>query len=163
MSPKVVWVGFVILLLGMSFVIQGTALYLASTDPSFAVEPGYERKAAAWDEQARERRRSDALGWTADVQTLAGAGRGEAVVRLTLVDRAGAPLEGATVVVETFHNARAAHVLKATLRETDAAGVYEATFAMRRPGLWELRIAATRGEDRFLRTLKKSVLVGDGR
>ncbi|MFG0316370.1 MAG: FixH family protein [Planctomycetota bacterium JB042] len=160
MSPKVVWVGLVVLLLGMSVVIQGTALFLANSDPSFAVEEDYERKAAAWDDLARRRRASDALGWAADVSTRAGDRRGDAVVRVSLADRNGLPVEAAEVVVETFHNARASRVLTDVLRTTDAPGVYEATLPMRRPGLWELRITATRGEDVFLRTLRKSVLVG---
>src|SRR5690606_24674164 len=150
----------VVLLLGSSVLIQGTAIYLASSDPSFAVVPDYERKAAEWDREAQLRRESDALGWSAEVETGAGARRGDVIVSIALRDRLGNPVEGASVSVEMLHHARASNVLSEILPESAAAGVYERTVALRRPGRWEFHLTARRGDELFLKTLDQSVVFG---
>ena len=61
-----------------------------------------------------------------------------------LADRDGRPVPGAAVGLEAFHNARAADVVTATLSET-ADHDYVADVPVVRPGLWEFRLAATRG------------------
>ena len=72
-----------------------------------------------------------------------------------LADKEQRPLEGATLSLVTFHKARAAQTLSATLSATETPGVYTTELPLRRPGRWEVRLEAKRGEDRF--TLKRDV------
>ena len=45
-----------------------TMVTIASSDPSFAVEPDYYQRAVAWDSYAAQREASRALAWRAEVQ-----------------------------------------------------------------------------------------------
>jgi nitrogen fixation protein FixH len=124
---------------------------IASHDPSFAVEPDYYAKAVAWDAEREQQRQNERLGWKLDVETRdRGAGNVELVARL--VDHTGAEIERAEIDVEAFHNARAGRVL--TARLTEGAEAYHTELPMTRLGIWELRFTATRGADRFTRTLR---------
>ena len=53
MRAKIVWIGIIVGLLSMSIIIYGVGIILAVTDPSFALEPEYEKKADEF--QPRER------------------------------------------------------------------------------------------------------------
>ena len=119
---------------------------VSGRDPSFAVEPDYYEKALAWDEAARSRTASEALGWTATVETEAvPSGR---LLRVTLVDRLGRGLEGATVGAEVFHHARSGDRRRVELVAA-GGGIYEGDTAMDRPGLWEVRVSVQRGPEAF--------------
>lgn len=121
----------------------------AVSDPSFAVEPDYYQKAVAWDAHQAQARENAALGWSLAL-TVAAAdpGTGRARLVAALLDREGRRLPGLTVGLTAFHNARAAQVLTATLTETPEHA-YAADVAVVRPGLWEFRLSATRGEETF--------------
>ena len=127
-------------------------LVVASRDPTFSVERDYYRKALDWDRTMAQEGHNAALGWRA-AAALARDGAGRSRLGVTLTDRAGAPLTGAVVSAEMFHNARAAQVLEARLAE-EAAGAYAASVPAARPGLWEVRITVARGGDVFTRTLE---------
>jgi nitrogen fixation protein FixH len=118
-------------------------------DPSFAVEPDYYAKALAWDAHQAQARENVELGWsvTLDV-TPADLATGRARVVAKLTDRDGRSVPGAAVALTAFHNARAANVLTATLSET-AEHDYAADVPIVRAGLWEFRVAATRGSETF--------------
>jgi nitrogen fixation protein FixH len=122
---------------------------LAVSDPSFAVEPDYYAKALAWDAHLAQAKENAELGWTIAL-AVADADRatGRAHVVARLFDRDGRPLPGLTVGLTAFHNARASQVVAATLSET-AEHAYAADVAVSRPGLWEFRVAATRGTETF--------------
>jgi nitrogen fixation protein FixH len=121
----------------------------AVSDPSFAVEPDYYQKAVAWDAHQAQARENPTQGWRLALAVAAAdPATGRARVVAQLVDREGHPVPGLTVGLEAFHNARAAQVVKATLSET-ADHAYAADVAVTRPGLWEFRVAAARGAERF--------------
>lgn len=131
-------------------------LLVARSDPSFAVEKDYYRKALAWDETARQEERDRELGWSVGVDAAAsGRGPGWYDVVLTVRDDAGRPVRGAAVGIETFHHARAADVLRAELEERD--GRYVATLPLRRRGLWELRVRVERGATVYTATLQEEL------
>jgi nitrogen fixation protein FixH len=140
------------LLVGLLAAGVGANIYLlarAVGDPSFAVEPDYYAKGVAWDAHQAQARENAALGWSVAVEVAPAdlaTGRARVVARLT--DRDGRCVPGAAVGLEAFHNARAADVLKATLAET-AEHDYAADVPIVRPGLWEFRVAATRGPETF--------------
>jgi nitrogen fixation protein FixH len=140
------------LLVGLLASGVGANLYFlarALDDPSFAVEPDYYAKAVAWDAHQAQARTNAVLGWRLLID-VAGADPSTGLARVTarLTDRNGSPVTGATLGMEAFHNARAADVLKATLRET-AGHDYAADLSIRKPGLWEFRVVAARGKDTF--------------
>jgi len=123
-------------------------MVVATRDRSFAVEPDYYQKALRWDETMAQEARNQALGWTATVAFERSARPGEAKVTALVDDRAGHPVEGARVAVETFHAARARHVVTGALAP-EAAGRYSAVLALDRPGLWEVRLRVERGDETF--------------
>jgi len=141
---------------------QLTVLHFVLDDPSFALEPDYYRKAVAWDSQRELARQSQALGWHAEITAQPGSPAQPGSVppglelRVQLRDARQRPLAGAAVQVQAFANARAARVLAAALRET-APGTYTAEIPSSELGLWEFRLAATRGADRFAEVLRQSV------
>jgi hypothetical protein len=158
MRPAVVWIGIVVALLAMSVTGHAVLLFSAIYDPSFAIEPDYERKAANWDEIQRLKRQSAELGWTVSLGTTPGRQRGDVDLRLQLVDRLGDPITDATVELDAFHNARAGRILRGhPVHQAD--GVYEETLPARRSGVWEFRLNITRGEEVYVGTIRKSVVV----
>jgi len=131
-------------------------MLIATSDPTFAVEPDYYRKAIDWDKTMAQETRNAELGWavSARLEQAARPGQGRLVARVT--DRAGAPVTGARVAVEAFPSARAGQVVTAAL-EPEGNGVYAGGIPLGRPGLWELRVRVTRGEQVFTRTLSQDL------
>lgn len=144
-------------LMAIALIANFTLLFLATSDPSFAVEADYYDKATHWDDKRAQDARNERLGWSLalDVGTTADA-VGNRTLRVTLADDDGAPLPDATVDVEAFHNARAAAVLDGELRAI-GDGVYEIALPVRRPGVWEFRFVAERGGERFTRAVQRDV------
>lgn len=131
-------------------------MIVAASDPSFAVEPDYYRKALAWDETMAQEVRNRSLGWQLDAAATPGTRRGHLTLSASIVDVAGAPLTGATVRVEALHGARAWQVIEASLPEV-APGRYAAELPLRRAGLWELRFRVVRGAEVFTRRLEEDL------
>ena len=135
------------------------AVFRAAHDRNAAaVEPDYYRKAVRWDSTMAEERRSAALGWHADAG-LGAVTRGGTPLTVRLAGPDGAPLDGATVEVTAIHNLDALHHVNARL-EALGGGVYGARLPLRHAGLWELRIEAARGSDRFRVTLRRDAARG---
>jgi nitrogen fixation protein FixH len=147
------WVPALLLvsLLGTQLAVLSSAL----DDPAFATEPDYYRKALDWDTQQARARASQALGWTASASAdgATHALHAARTVSVSIADAHGAPVSGAAVRATAFPNARAARARQLTFREI-SAGVYRAELGVARPGVWELRCSATRGQERFESTLR---------
>lgn len=126
---------------------------VAGSDPSFAIEPDYYRKAVDWDSTVAQSARNQALGWRLTATLGAPDASGGAILTARLHDATGTPLPGATVTVEATHNARASEVLAAELVAGDD-GAYTASLPATRRGVWELRFAVERGDERFTATLR---------
>jgi nitrogen fixation protein FixH len=127
-------------------------VYLATSNPSFAVEEDYYQKALAFDEKRAQEARNRALGWTLDATIERGARAGEPAALIAhLADRSGTPLAGASVAVEAFPIARADHILRAELR-AGPDGDYHCSLPVRRGGRWELRFDVHLGDERFTNT-----------
>jgi nitrogen fixation protein FixH len=128
-------------------------MFVAKADPAFAVEPDYYAKAVGWDARMAQERRNTALGWQATAAlTLARPGI-PGRIAVHLVDGAGHAITGATVSIEAMHNARASQRYEAALTP-DGDGDYASALDAHRPGAWEVRLAATRGDERFTRILR---------
>jgi nitrogen fixation protein FixH len=134
-------------------------LFLAARDPNaYVVEPDYYRKAVAWDSIMAQARASAALGWQVDAALRDWTPTGTRVLVL-LADSTGAPVTGAGVGVELINNLSPERPVRARLRET-GAGRYEASAALARPGLWELRLLAQRGAESFRADLRRELARG---
>ena len=162
-APNVLWPALIIGALALHVVASLVTVWIATSNPSYAVEEDYYRKSLAWDATRAQERRNAQLGWrlAAEVIPSAEAGVDPALtVRLTTAD--GSPLDGAEVTLEAFHNARADDILRAHLAGT-GIGAYSSPVPMRRSGLWELRFAVERAGERFTHTDKIYVNLGSGR
>lgn len=153
---KATWVGVIVGFLALSVGSHVVLLAYALTDPSFAVEPDYEQKAARFGEELAQRAHNEALGWTTAVT--ADTTVAPARVHIALRDGAGRPVTAAVVDVEAAHLARSAKILKAECGEAEA-GSYGAELALTRSGIWEFRIRAARGGDVFTALVRESILV----
>lgn len=128
----------------------------ALSDPAMAVDDGYYDKALAWDARRTAERQSAQLGFRADAN-LTRFARNDSAIAVTIVDRTGAPVRGASVTVDAFAIVRSNQVVHATLHE-EPDGIYRARLPMNRLGLWELSLTAQRGDERFVTVLRRDLL-----
>lgn len=149
MKPGMGWPIGVAVILGVTVVANIVVMRVANSDPSFAIEPDYYRKAVAFDSTIAEERRSLTLGWSAVSTITRDSAGGAPVLAVVLRDTAGQPVVGAVVKVTALANARANDVLAATLRES-SPGRYESTLAANFAGEWEVRVDAVRGQNHFV-------------
>jgi hypothetical protein len=158
--PHIRWPAFIAGALALQVLASVVTIYIATSNPSYAVEDDYYQKALAWDAKQAQDRRNLELGWTLlfEVEPAERAG-GEAVLSVEIDDADGAPVNGALLAVEAFHNARADDVLRAPL-DGRADGRYSASLPITRRGLWEFRFVAERGDDRFTHTETRYVALG---
>lgn len=147
------WAFAPVVLLGSLLTGLFVMVRLAVNDPGFAVEPNYYDKAVRWDEQRAQVAHSAELGWHASL-TLATPGE----LSLSLSDGREHPISGAKVKLQAFHNGHAGEVLDLDLAQL-APGSYGAAFNPRRAGLWEFRITAELGSDRWTESLRRDVLL----
>jgi len=146
---RLFWVGVILALLAGQIALMGAMVYLATSDASFAIEPDYYQKGLNWDAVAAQTRQNTRLGWSAKIE-LGTAVRvtGERTLTCTLADRAGQPLDGATVDAVAFSHARGSDRTAVTLLPA-GSGRYEAPVRFTRAGVWEFRLAIQRGPDTF--------------
>lgn len=135
----------------------------ATGDPSFVIEEDYYRKAVSWDQTMEQEKKNRQLGWTVELTTLPEIVGGEfTTVSMALRDSDGSVIPDALVDVAVFHNARASRVVKATAAIADD-GVYKARLDLRKSGLHEFQVEATRGSDVFTYKTQQDVWVGTRR
>lgn len=157
MKPHTRWIAIIIGLLGFSVVTQLTLVIMSARDLSFAVESDYESKAANWDDHQRQESRNRQLGWTTTLTTAPSSAPGELTISLDLYDRWGKPILDARVAYEACHIARANRILRGELSHI-ANERYRTTLPIARSGQWEWRLTIDRGEERFTRTIRLSIL-----
>ena len=125
----------------------GTMALIATHDPGFALERDYYTKAVAYDGVIAQRAENARLGWSVDADVGLASSREGTLLVIRLKDVAE-PVTGAQVSIEALRNAAAAVVLEAELAER-SPGEYASRLPIRRGGLWEIRVTAKRGSDRF--------------
>lgn len=141
---------------GLMAVVVGANLilmYVAVSDPSFAVEEDYYQKGLDWDDKRAQDQANDSLGWSLELNVAPlRSADGTNGLTANLTDRDGRPISDAKIYLEAFHNARAALIQKRDLTR-DGDGGYSTSLLMRRPGLWEFRFEVSRNEQRFTHTI----------
>jgi nitrogen fixation protein FixH len=137
---------FPFVLLGAMLVGWGYMVSVAINDPGFSVEKDYYEKAVGWDDRQAQRAHNRTLGWrlTPRLEPDGGSMR----LTVTLTDRHGVALRDARVAVTTFHVARGARQLEASLAPV-GEGTYSAVLPMRRAGIWEMRYVVDRDGEHF--------------
>lgn len=157
MSPLLrrdrVWPAIIITVLLGNVTLGIVLMRVANSDPHFAIEPDYYRRAVGWDRTQAQARQNLALGWQLQ-PTLGAVGGGEVPLTLALTDAEGAPLDGASVSVEARAVAHANELLVANLLPTGQPGTYAAGLEVTRAGLWEVRAVAIRGADQLTAQLR---------
>jgi nitrogen fixation protein FixH len=139
------WPVLVTLALGFTVGVNFVMLYAAKADPNgTVVEPDYYRKAVEWDRTMARRSASLALGWTTRASLVGTPSR----LQVQLADSAGVALVDAEVTATMIHNREASTPFALTLAPT-GAGTYSVDLPATRSGLWEVRVVARRGGDRF--------------
>jgi hypothetical protein len=151
------WMMLPVLLLGGSVLGWIVMVRSAVADPSFATEPNYYQKAVRFDADRAAQEASEALGWKLRVESFerrAGASR----LQVSVKDLSGAPVSGLFGEALGFPNARAMNLSNFVFREL-RPGLYEATVAGGRAGLWEVRFAFTKEGKKLLSVVRADLSV----
>ena len=151
--PGPLWMVFG--LLAMNFAIVGATVTLASRDAHFAVEPDYYQRAVDWDATRLELERSEELGWSLRLDAAdAASASGMRTLTVRLNDQSGEPIGSARVVGIAFHHGAASSRTDVAFVER-GPGVYQGDVPLVGAGLHEVRIVASRGDDRFLAAIRQ--------
>lgn len=157
MNSARMWPIAVVAMLAVTVAANVVLLVQAGDREAATIEPDYYRKAVEWDSTLAQRARNAALGWTLEA-ALGASGAEDASLTVRVADRAGAPIAGARVAVEAFHN-RVPLPVRGVLRPV-SPGRYAGTLPLRRPGLWELRFEVVRAGERFTATARREAAAG---
>ena len=148
MKKGAVWPFIIAGALGLHVVGSLIFVFIATSDPSYAVEEDYYEKAMNWDQKRAQDRTNASLGWLFEFEVAPPEKPGDQPqLEVTLRDAAGEPLAGAAIAVEAFHISRSNDTFKTELRETEDPGVYRVSTPMQHNGRWELRFTAQRNGD----------------
>ena len=149
LKASVVWPLFVCGILFVSLSVCALTVYASLSDKSYAVETDYYERAVRWDESARERDASAALGWNSEITVVSDGKRGE--LRVILRDADGAPIADAAVRAEVFHHAHRRSAIETTLRSA-GVGRYVGALQTAPSGLWQVRLRASTPDGMYVIT-----------
>ncbi|MET0792677.1 MAG: FixH family protein [Polyangiaceae bacterium] len=154
------WAFVPVALLSSSALGVGSMAVVAVRDPSFATEENYYQKAIHWDQTQAQAGENQRLGFrvVAPASLLLDA-QGHARLELTLQDRLGQPIRGASVTAQAFANAYSAELHRVTFQET-AAGVYASAVDAQHAGLWVFRVTAQTPAARFTADSRLVLIAG---
>jgi nitrogen fixation protein FixH len=155
LKPGAWWPIGIVVVLAVT-VAANVALMIVARDPhAYVVEPNYYDKGVRWDSTMAQARASVALGWQVDAALRDWTPAGTTLL-VQLADSTGAPVAGARVNVELINNVSPEAPVEASPADA-GGGRYQARVALARPGLWELRLQARRGRDRFTADLRRDL------
>jgi nitrogen fixation protein FixH len=148
-KPGTLWPCIIAGALGIHVIASLVVVFIATSDPSYAVEEDYYQKAMAWNDKRAQERMNNTLGWNLEFAVEPPASPGdEPILEARIHDSEGAPVTGASVFVEAFHNNRSGDIIKMQLPSVED-GVYQSRVPMDRNGRWELRFTVDRDGDHF--------------
>jgi nitrogen fixation protein FixH len=152
---RIFWPAFIIGLMVIHIGGVAVLIQIATSDPSFQIEEDYYDKALAWDQRMEQDRTNLRLGWKSELSFQRRAPE-QAYVQARISDREGLPVAGAEVQLVTFHKARAGDVIRSTMKEL-APGTYATLLPAKRSGIWEFRLEARRGSERFTQRVDREL------
>ncbi len=146
--------------LALHVVVSLVVVFIATSDPSYAVEEDYYQKAIDWDLKRAQDRTNEDLGWLFEFEVAPPERPGDRPrLEVRLADADGAPLTGANVTLEAFHNSSSGEILRATLTPTGKPGGYRTTLPMQHNGRWEMRFTVGQGGQEFTSTETRHLFV----
>jgi hypothetical protein len=163
MKPGSWWPPIIAGALAFHVISSLVVVYVATSDPSYAVEEDYYQKAVAWDGKRAQDRLNQNLGWLLEFSVTPPAKPGDQpTLQMTLLDADNEPLAGAAVSIEAFHNARGDDILRDVLSDA-GGGIYRASLPMDRNGRWELRFTVDLSGNHFTHTETRHLFVEGSR
>lgn len=156
MKPGWGWPVGITAILAATVIANLLVMRVATSDPSFAIEPEYYRKAVDFDSTLAHENASARLKWTATAMISPMRANQLSQVTVTVRDSLNQPVEGAVVSITALYVARANDVLMAALPEI-APGTYRAPLAATHVGQWEVRISVARGTEHFVGSVRTEV------
>jgi len=157
MKSGTLWAWVPVLLLGSSVMLYMVIVPFLTSDPSHAVVPDYEGRAANWDQITAQRRTNKALGWGIRLRAPDGIRPGTPLIlQINVHDGAGNSIDDARIEGVALHVARAATRHDFTAHPV-APGIYEATIQTGRAGIWEVDVSVRRGDELFTERRRLSV------
>ncbi len=159
MKPGRLWPVIIAGALALHVVASLVVVFIATSDPSYAVEEDYYQKALHWNDKRAQDRTNDSLGWSIDFSVEPPASPGDQpTLEVRIQDDHASPLMGAMVLVEAFHNARSGDILRTQLTPA-GDGIYRAPFPADRNGRWELRFTIEHEGERFTHSETRHLFV----
>jgi nitrogen fixation protein FixH len=134
--------------LAATIAANGFLLFQATRGGGMPIEADYYRKAVAWDSTMAQSVRNQALGWKVGASL-----DGNGTLSVALTDQTGLPITGAEVSVDGFPIAFVDGGFTAALT-ADQGHHYRGSVKLAHAGLYELRVRAVRGPDRFTAVLR---------
>ena len=137
------WSFFILALMAINLLVALVAIVIAVGDPSFQPVPSYGENGVDWETQKKLQERSDALGWTVNVER----GSQKDQIQILLTDSTGNPVTGASGSVRAYHFTRAGEsVTAAAIESKIQPGLYIATVDVSKDGRWQVALRFTRTE-----------------
>lgn len=122
---------------GVVLVVNGILAYVAVSSFTGLQTEGHYRKGLAYNRVLESSRRQAALGWSIRIEfEQAGDRNGRLAVRA--LDKAGAPLDGASVAARLVRPTQSGYDFDVTLNPA-GAGWYEAELALPLRGQWDIQ------------------------
>jgi len=148
-KPGSLWPVIIVGALTLHVVVSLVVVFIATSDPSYAVEENYYQKALAWNDKRAQDRTNESLGWRIVFSVEPPAKPSDQpTIEVRLQDDNASPLNGGSVSLEAFHNARSGDIVRIQLAPA-GDGIYRASFPADRNGRWELRFTIEHDGNRF--------------
>ncbi len=162
LSPERIWPLVPVFVLGTAAVLYASVITWSARDPSFAVVPDYEQRAANFDAVIEQRRINAELGWRIEVLARRQAAMpGAMALELAVRDAAGEPVSGALVETHALFVGRARERHALSLAEQEP-GRYVAQVPQAHFGHWEFEFEVARGPERYA-GVQRAYLARDSR
>lgn len=142
MSAATKWTIAILGLLAGNVIAMVVLMTVAHSGASEVI-PNYYDRAVQYDNELDDATRSAALGWSADVSL------GRSVIEVQVRDRAGIPLDGASVRVTGYSRGHGDRPIDASLALV-GNGAYRAALHMPAVGVHDLKVVVERAGDRFI-------------
>jgi len=141
------WLGMIFCLIAMNMCIVAITIYFATSDRSAGIEPDYYARALNYDQVILQRAANHRLGWTSTATLTALPDKKCAVLQVQLLDSEGKAVPAALMRAVAFSHLRSGERSSVQLQESETG--YTATVPVPAGGQWRVRIAVTRGSDKY--------------
>lgn len=151
------WPVAIILVLAITVAANLWVMRIAGSDPSFAVEPDYYRKAVAWDSAMAQEGRNRALDWQVRPEIHGFTSGRAATLDVRISGPDGEAIRDARVRVTAFAVARSANRIERDVPPSADGAAYRVVLPVARGGAWELRFDVRKGDAHFTATRRVEI------